>query len=103
MNQLFVPAIAHHGMEGVYVATAPNPVSNAVFMRALRNAMGQPIGLPAKAWMARLGAKLLLRTDPDLALYGRYCVSRRLEAEGFSFAFPEIESALRDVFRKTHA
>jgi uncharacterized protein (TIGR01777 family) len=100
MNRLFACAIADPAMEGVYVATAPNPVSNAVFMRELRQAMGQPIGLPAKAWMARLGAKYLLRTDPDLALYGRYCVSSRLKAARFPFAFPEIGPALRDVFRK---
>jgi uncharacterized protein len=100
MNNLFVRAIADPAMAGVYLATAPNPVSNAVFMRELRRALGQPLGLPATAWMVRLGAGLLLRTDPDLALHGRYCVSRRLEAENFPFAFPEIGPALRDVFRK---
>jgi hypothetical protein len=29
--------------------------------------------------MVRLGAPLFLRTDPELALYGRYCISRRLQ------------------------
>jgi hypothetical protein len=45
-----------------------------------------------------LGAPLMMRTDPELAIYGRYCVSRRLAEEGFSFAFPDVASALRDVY-----
>jgi len=101
MNRLFVRAITDDAMKGAYLATAPNPVSNAEFMRELRRALGVPIGLPAMGWMVRLGAPLIMRTDPDLALYGRYCVSRRLREEGFEFNFPDIASALRDLFRKT--
>jgi uncharacterized protein (TIGR01777 family) len=98
MNRLFVRAIADDGVRGAYLATAPNPVSNAEFMRELRRAIGARFGLPAKRWMVRLGAPLMLRTDPDLALYGRYCVSRRLREEGFEFKFPDLPSALRDLY-----
>jgi NAD dependent epimerase/dehydratase family enzyme len=45
----------------------------------------------------RLAAPLLLRTDPELALYGRYVVSRRLSEEGWQFRFPELSGALRDL------
>jgi len=62
--------------------TVNQPVSNAEFMRELQRAQRIPFGLSAMSWMVRLGAPLLLRTDPDLALYGRYCVSRRLREEG---------------------
>jgi uncharacterized protein len=75
-------------------------VSNKVFMGELRRACGMPIGLPAAEWMVRIAAPLFLRTDPDLALQGRYCVSRRLEAEGFEFHFTDIGEALRDLFRR---
>ena len=85
-------------MRGAYLATAPNPVSNAEFMRALRSALGVPFGLPALGWMVRVGALLLLKTDPELALYGRFCVSRRLREEGFDFAFPEVAPALHDRY-----
>ena len=78
--------------------TAPHPVSNAEFMRALRQALKMPIGLPAASWMVRLGAPLVMRTDPELALYGRYCVPSRLQEEGFEFTFPEITSAPRDLY-----
>src|SRR5205823_3821208 len=38
-------------MQGTYIATAPNPVSQIEFMRELRRAMHVPIGLPAASWM----------------------------------------------------
>ncbi|MFI4872265.1 MAG: TIGR01777 family oxidoreductase [Phycisphaerales bacterium JB061] len=98
MDRLFMRAIENESMRGVYVATAPKPVSNAEFMRTLRRAVGMPVGLPAMGWMVRVGAPLIMRTDPELALYGRYCVSRRLEAEGFEFAYPDLESALGAIY-----
>lgn len=101
MNRLFLRAIRDETMEGAYIATAPNPVSNAEFMKALRKALGAPIGLPSPAWMIKLAAPLILKTDPELALYGRYCVSARLEAEGFQFKHPTLESALAAIYGRT--
>jgi NAD dependent epimerase/dehydratase family enzyme len=98
MNRLFARAIADDGMKGAYLATAPSPVSNATFMRELRRALRVPFGLPAASWMVRLAAPRVLRTDPELALHGRYCVSRRLREEGYEFLFPDLPSALRDLY-----
>ena len=98
MNRLFTRAITNENMKGVYLATAPNPVSNAEFMLQLRRAIGVPIGLPAMSWMVKIGAPLILNTDPELALYGRYCISSRLEEEGFEFKYPNIDTALQDIY-----
>lgn len=98
MDRLFARAISDDSMRGTYIATAPKPVSNAEFMREMRNALRVPIGLPAASWMVRLAAPLMLRSDPDLALYGRYCVSRRLQEEGFEFLFPDVRSALQNLY-----
>jgi len=97
MNRLFACAIADERMKGAYLATAPNPVSNTTFMRELRKACRVPFGLPAMTWMVRLAAPVVLRTDPELALYGRYCASRRLREEGFDFLYPDLPAALRDL------
>ena len=97
MNRLFTRAIENDSMTGAYIATAPNPVSNEEFMRELRRAVGMPIGLPAFEWMVRIAAPSFLRTDPELALYGRYCVPKRLKDEGFEFSFQDLASALRDL------
>ena len=101
MNRIFERAIVDESMRGAYIATAPNPVSNTVFMRALRKAVRMPIGLPAFEWMVRIGAPLLMRTDPELALYGRYCVPRRLLEEGFTFEFEDVEPALQNLCKRT--
>ncbi len=98
MNRLFERAMTDTAMSGTYIATAPQPVSNREFMQELRRAMRMPIGLPALEWMVRLGAPLVLRTDPELALYGRYCVSKRLAEEGFTFEFSTLQSALAELF-----
>lgn len=97
MNRLFIRAITDENMKGVYIATVPEPVSNAEFMRQLRKALGVTIGLPALAWMVKIGAPLILKTDPELALYGRYCVPGRLEQEGFEFRYPTIATALQAI------
>lgn len=98
LNRLFEQAITDAAMQGTYIASSPNPVSQKQFMTELRRALHIPFGLPAFTWMVRLGAPLLLRTDPDLALYGRYVVSKRLAADGFEFQFPELATALMKLF-----
>jgi uncharacterized protein (TIGR01777 family) len=100
MNRLFERAVSDPSMSGVYIASAPNPVSQVDFMRTLRRAVGMPIGLPATETMARLGAKWLLRTDPELVLYGRYLISQRLREESFVFRFPELAGAIDDLLGK---
>ena len=101
MNRLFERGLSDPQMSGPYIATAPNPVSQREFMRTLRRAMRMPIGLPAFEWMVRIGAPLLMRTDPELALYGRYVIPRRLCDEGFDFRFPTLASALTDLLAPT--
>ena len=101
MNRLFERGLINDAMEGIYVSSSPNPVSNSDFMRSLRRAVPWPkvpLALPAFAWMVRLGAPLLLRTDPEIALYGRYVKSRRLEREGFAFTYPWLPEALAACF-----
>jgi uncharacterized protein len=86
-------------MQGAYVASSPNPVSQQQFMKTLRRVICMPIGLPSFSWMVRIGAPLFMKTDPELALYGRYVVSKRLEQERFEFQFPDLEDALRNLLK----
>ena len=84
-------------MQGAYIVSSPNPVSQAEFAKELRRAIGMPIGLPATEWMVRIGAPLLMQTDPELAIYGRYVLPKRLLDEGFEFRFPMLADALREM------
>ena len=101
MNRLFERGLTDDSMIGVYVASSPNPVSNTELMRSLRQAVQWPkvqLAIPAFAWMVRIGAPLLLRTDPEIALYGRYVKSSLLERERFSFSYPRLPEALAACF-----
>jgi len=78
---------------GAVNGTAPNPVTNAELSRALGKVLHRPAFLPAPAFALRLAlgemsAMLLTgqRVLPEVAL--------RL---GFSFDYPDIEAALRQI------
>lgn len=101
MNRLLERGLSDARMQGVYIASAPNPVSQVEFMRELRRSVGMPIGLPAFSWMVRFGARFLLRTDPELGLYGRYVHSRRLAEESFEFQLPTLHEALQELLRSS--
>ncbi|MBL4698224.1 MAG: DUF1731 domain-containing protein [Phycisphaerales bacterium] len=101
MNRIFLDALTNESREGTYIATAPNPVSYVDFMRALRKAIRQPIALPGSVWGLKLLTATLMDTDPDLILYGRYCVPKRLIDDGFEFKFADIASAMADLTTKS--
>lgn len=100
LNAIFGRAIVDDTMSGAYIVSSPNPESQADFMRTLRKVIGMPIGLPAFAWMVRIGAPLFLRTDPELVLYGRYVIPKRLMDQGFEFRFAELEPALKELYER---
>jgi len=79
---------------------APEPLPQRDFMAVLRAASGMPVGLPATAWMAELGA-LALRTDTELLLKSRRVVPGRLLEAGFRFDFPDWPAAARDLLARS--
>src|SRR5258706_12149177 len=83
-------------MDGPVNLASPNPLPQAEFMRVLRQAWGMPIGLPATAWMAAIGA-LVLGTETELILKSRRVVPGRMLAAGFAFQFPSWPEAARDL------
>lgn len=100
LNRLFERGLTDETMAETYIASSPNPVSQVEFMRTLRRVVRMPIGIRAFTWMARFGAHWLFRTDPDLALYGRYVVSKRLADDGFEFEWPHLNDALQNLLRR---
>jgi uncharacterized protein len=81
--------IARENLSGVVNLAAPNPVTNRVFMRALRHAWGMRLGLRMPQYLIEVGA-FFLRTESELILKSRRVVPGRLFAAGFQFAFSEL-------------
>lgn len=85
-------------LDGAINLCSPNPLTQAEFMRVLREASGVGIGLPATAWMAKLGA-VFMRTDAELVLKSRRVVPKRLLDAGFEFEFPRWNEACRQILQ----
>ena len=86
-------------IDGVVNVAAPNPLSNAEFMRLLREAGGVSFGFPASRWMLEIGA-VFMRTETELILKSRRVVPTRLLDHGFRFKYPEWRSAALDLCRQ---
>lgn len=78
---------------GVYNLAAPDPVTNAEFTRVLGRVMGRPTLLP----VPEFALKLLLGEVATLVLEGRRVSVDKLQALGFTFLFPTLAAALRDI------
>lgn len=83
-------------LSGPVNLAAPNPVPHRELMRALRRACHVPVGLPATAGMAELGA-LALRSDTELLLKSRRVVPTRLLGAGFAFRHPSWPEAAEEL------
>jgi len=77
-------------------ATAPNPVTNAEFARALGRAMHRPALIPAPAFALQL---LLGEMAVPLVLSGQRAVPRRPERGGFTFTYRTVDDALQAIFQ----
>lgn len=88
--------IEHDDLAGVVNLSAPNPLPNTDFMKALRQAWGTPVGLPATKWMLELGA-IFMRTETELVLKSRRVVPGLLLRSGFKFNFPEWSPAATEL------
>jgi uncharacterized protein (TIGR01777 family) len=98
LNRLIVCAIEDDAYSGVYMVTAPEPVTNRQFMRAMRRAYRRPWSPPAPAIGVRLACRFILNTDPELALLGRRCLPNRLLNEHhFQFHYPTLDPALENL------
>lgn len=96
--QMFIAAIERQDLSGTFNAVAPNPVTNAEFMRGLRRALHRPWSPPAPEFAVRLGARLM-GSEPSLALVSQRCTPEKIVATGFEFQFPQLAAALDDLCR----
>ena len=81
--------MAREDLSGPVNLAAPNPVTNAEFMKGMRRRFAPlGIGLPAPSFAVHLGA-VFMRTAPELVLKSRKVVSSVL-ASGYRFKYPEL-------------
>jgi uncharacterized protein (TIGR01777 family) len=86
--------VAHPTASGPVNLTAPNPVTNAEFTKTLGHVLHRPTIFPMPAFAAKLAfgemADALLLSSTRVA-------PQALEATGYAFKWPQLDSALRHL------
>lgn len=93
--RFYIWALENPGIHGVYNVTAPHPVRNKDFVKAIAQAMHRPVLLaPAPAVVMRLAlgemAEAILNSN-------RISVEKASHA-GFHFLYPDLKNALGHIF-----
>ncbi|MCS6844851.1 MAG: TIGR01777 family oxidoreductase [Caldilineales bacterium] len=81
---------------GPFNLAAPNPPTNAEFMRAVGEAMGRPAAMPTPAAALRA----VFGEMATVLLDGQRAAPKRLLDLGFQFRFTDPVAALRDLLRR---
>lgn len=90
---LIVFAISQQNLNGPVNVTAPNPVTNSVFTRALAHALRRPAVIPVPS----LALKILFGEMAEVLLGGARVVPQAALQAGYTFRFPELQPALENV------
>jgi uncharacterized protein (TIGR01777 family) len=90
-------AIGTAAISGPLNVTSPQPVTNSEMAKTLGRVLHRPWFVPAPA----LALRLMLGTEmaDTLLLNGRRAVPAKALANGFSFRYPDLESALRAIYQ----
>lgn len=86
-------AIETPSVEGVFNATAPNPVRNSEFTQSLAKAVGRWAVLPAP----KFGLQIALGEFANSLFFSQNVVPEKALDSGFQFEFATLSSALKDI------
>lgn len=81
---------------GAYNATAPQPVTNTEFSKALGNALGRPSWLPVPGFALKI---IVGEVAGPALLAGQRVIPKRALEQGFTFQYPDIRSAMQAAVR----
>ncbi|CUK18999.1 Epimerase family protein [Ruegeria denitrificans] len=94
MIRVIAITMARQDIKGPVNATAPEPVRNIDFTRALAQALNRPAFLQFPGWLLRgLGGEMARET----MLGGQRVMPELLRRKGFDFVYPELAPALRAI------
>ena len=85
--------IEREDASGPFNLCAPNPVTNTEFARVLGRVTRRPSFVPVPGFALRLA----FGEVAELVLKGWHMLPKRLEEQGFSFKYVELEAALREM------
>ncbi|NEP19159.1 MAG: TIGR01777 family protein [Leptolyngbya sp. SIO4C1] len=90
---LFIQALTNDQMQGVYNGTAPNPIRMSELSDTLGKVMNRPSWLPVPEFVI----EALLGDGAVVVLEGQKVLPERTQASGFTYQYPKVEPALREI------
>jgi uncharacterized protein (TIGR01777 family) len=93
---LILFALDHREAQGVYNATAPQPVTNKEFSTVLGHVLHRPSFMAAP----KFALKLMLGEAAEIVTEGQRVLPRHALAQGYGFRFPQVNEALQDLLGK---
>jgi uncharacterized protein len=90
---LIIAALTKPEMEGVFNATAPNPVRMSELAQAMGEVMQRPSWLP----VPNLAIEALLGEGAIVVLEGQQVLPKRTQASGFNYQYPSVKEALKTI------
>lgn len=90
---LILQALTQPNMEGVFNATAPNPVRMAEFCNTLGQVMNRPSWLPVPAF----AIEALLGDGAVVVLEGQQVLPKRTQTTGFQYQYSDLKLAIAEV------
>lgn len=94
MTGLLLTAVENTAVVGPINGTAPNPVTNRDFSKALGRALHRPALLPMPRFMLRA----MLGEAEEVVATGQRVLPKKALALGYTFQFPQIDAALAEIF-----
>jgi uncharacterized protein (TIGR01777 family) len=92
---LILLSLDHVNAHGPLNGTAPQPVTNKEFSKALGRALHRPSFLPTPVF----ALKLMLGEVADVVATGQRVAPKQALALGYQFKFPSIDAALGDILK----
>lgn len=91
---MFMSAIENTRMKGPYNAVAPEHITNKEFVRKMAKKYRRPFWFPN---VPAILLKLIFGEMSTIILHGSRISSKKIEAAGYTFRFPTVDSALQDL------
>jgi uncharacterized protein len=92
--RLYIEALENSQWEGTYNAVAPAPVTNATLTTLTCKVLNRPQWLPN---VPEFALRMAFGDMADVVLGSCYVINDRLRATGFSYQYPDLEAALKNL------
>ncbi|MDJ0556651.1 MAG: TIGR01777 family oxidoreductase [Microcoleaceae cyanobacterium MO_207.B10] len=90
---LILHSLRHPEIQGVFNATAPNPVRMGEFCQDLGSALNRPSWLPVPDF----AIEILLGDGAVVVLEGQKVLPKQTQASGFEYQYPNAKAALKNI------